>query len=70
SAVPLLLDGRPLMPTGGESPNPLLRAQRIRIPSVAPEAPASSAEEPADYLYDVETTPGRKLYFLRDPQDE
>ncbi len=70
SAVPLLLDGRPLRQTGGESLNPLLRAQSIRTPSVAAEAPAPHFEESAGYLYDIETEPGRKLYFLRDTRAE
>ena len=63
SAVPLLLDGKPLSPVAGECPNPLLQPQAIRTPQVSEQAPAAAASTQKYYLYDVETAPGKVYRF-------
>ncbi|MDE5579499.1 MAG: glycoside hydrolase family 95 protein, partial [Alistipes sp.] len=63
SAVPLLLDGKPLPPAAGECPNPLLQPQAIRTPRVSEQAPAAAASTQKYYLYDVETAPGKVYRF-------
>lgn len=64
SAMPLKLNGRDLQPTvAAECPNPLLRAQGVPEPLVSPDAPQETVAQPADYLYDVETEPGKSYCF-------
>ncbi|MDE7078221.1 MAG: hypothetical protein K2O55_06575, partial [Alistipes sp.] len=66
SAEPLRLSGRELHPAAAaECPNPLLRAQAVQEPLVAPQLALCPEAGRTDYLYDVRTEPGKSYRFVR-----
>ncbi|MDE6508153.1 MAG: glycoside hydrolase family 95 protein [Alistipes sp.] len=66
SACPLRLSGGELQSAAAaDCPNPLLRAQGVQEPLVAPQLALCPEAGRTDYLYDVRTEPGKSYRFVR-----
>lgn len=66
SACPLqLADGTSLEAASGQNPNPLNAVPRLPEPLIAHDAVLSTIDVPHTYLYDINTSPGQQLEFVR-----